>query len=82
MTKPPSANPLFTSVSLRLYYFSPRHTIIHIIEKAVSPGARLVKPPQAASWGGYHGYFKDPDGYLWEVAYNPHFWVGSEEKNL
>ena len=31
-------------------------------------------------WVGYSGYFKDPDGYLWEVAYNPHFWVGPEDK--
>jgi catechol 2,3-dioxygenase-like lactoylglutathione lyase family enzyme len=49
-----------------------------IIEKAVSAGAQLVKSPQKASWGGYHGYFKDPDGYLWEIAYNPFFWVGPE----
>ena len=53
-----------------------------IIEKAVSAGAKLVKPIQNASWGGYHGYFEDPDGYLWEVAYNPHFWVGPKDQNL
>ena len=51
------------------------------IEQAVSVGAKLVKPPQKVFWGGYSGYFKDPDGYLWEVAYNPHFWVGPEDKN-
>jgi uncharacterized protein len=51
-----------------------------IVEKAVFAGAQLVKPPQKVSWGGYHGYFQDPDGYLWEVAYNPFFWVGPEEK--
>ena len=51
------------------------------IEQAVSVGAALVKPPQKVFWGGYSGYFKDPDGYLWEVAYNPHFWVGPEDKN-
>ena len=50
-----------------------------IIERAGLAGASSVKPPQKASWGGYHGYFKDPDGYLWEVAYNPHFWVGPED---
>lgn len=32
-------------------------------------GARIVKQPQALSWGGYGGYFIDPDGYYWEVAY-------------
>jgi hypothetical protein len=44
-----------------------------IIGQAVSVGATLVKPPQKVSWGGYSSYFKDPDGYLWEVAYNPYF---------
>jgi len=34
-------------------------------------GAPIVKPAQSAEWGGYSGYFADPDGYLWEVAYNP-----------
>jgi len=39
--------------------------------EAVRAGARPVKPPQKVFWGGYSGYFADPDGYLWEVAYNP-----------
>lgn len=34
-------------------------------------GARIVKAPQATDWGGYSGYFADPDGHLWEVAHNP-----------
>jgi len=51
------------------------------IEQAVSVGAKLVRPPQKVFWGGYSGYFKDPDGYLWEVAHNPHFWVGPEDEN-
>ncbi len=36
-------------------------------------GAEIVKPAQRAFWGGYSGYFADPDGHLWEVAHNP-FW--------
>ena len=44
-----------------------------VIEQAVLAGATLVKPPQKVFWGGYSGYFKDPDGHLWEVAHNPHF---------
>ncbi len=44
--------------------------------EALTAGATLVKKPQKASWGGYSGYFKDPDGHLWEVAYNPLLWVG------
>jgi len=50
-----------------------------IIEKALAAGARLVKSPKKASWGGYNGYFADPDGYLWEIAYNPFFWVGPKD---
>lgn len=36
-------------------------------------GATIVKPPTRASWGGYSGYFADPEGHLWEVAHNPQF---------
>ena len=46
-----------------------------VLEEAVAAGATLVKPGQAVFWGGYSGYFADPDGFLWEVAWNPHFWV-------
>ena len=45
------------------------------LEQAVDAGATLVKPGQKVSWGGYSGYFADPDGFLWEVAWNPHFTV-------
>ena len=40
---------------------------------AVSCGARLAKPAQEVFWGGYSGYFADPDGHLWEIAHNPFF---------
>ena|SRR5690606_10470510 len=43
-----------------------------VLAEAVRAGARLVKPAQDAFWGGYSGYFADPDGHLWEVAWNPH----------
>ena len=42
-----------------------------VFNLAVSVGAKPVKKPQDVFWGGYSGYFSDPDGYLWEVAYNP-----------
>ena len=47
-----------------------------VVAQAIGAGATLVKKPQKVFWGGYSGYFKDPDGHLWEVAYNPFFWVG------
>ena len=42
-----------------------------VLGKAQEIGARIVKPAQKTFWGGYGGYFADPDGFLWEVAYNP-----------
>lgn len=47
-----------------------------VMNQALSAGATLVKKPQKVFWGGYSGYFKDPDGHLWEIAHNPHFWIG------
>ncbi len=44
--------------------------------EAVSAGGKLVKPAEKAFWGGYSGYFSDPDGYLWEVAHNPFSQLG------
>ena len=46
-----------------------------LLEVAVAAGATLIKPAQDAFWGGYSGYFADPDGHLWEIAWNPHFWI-------
>ena len=43
------------------------------LEEAEKAGAKITKPAQDTDWGGYSGYFSDPDGYLWEVAWNPHF---------
>ena len=52
-----------------------------IIRQAVASGATLVKKPQKTSWGGYSGYFKDPDDHLWEVAHNPFFWIGPKDES-
>ena len=52
-----------------------------VMDQAKLAGATIVKPAQKASWGGYHGYFKDPDGHLWEVAFNPFAWIGPEDKS-
>lgn len=41
------------------------------LAEAVEAGAELVKPGQKVFWGGYSGYFKDPEGFYWEVAHNP-----------
>lgn len=44
-----------------------------VLSEARAAGARIVKPAHKTFWGGYSGYFADPDGHLWEVAHNP-FW--------
>jgi catechol 2,3-dioxygenase-like lactoylglutathione lyase family enzyme len=47
-----------------------------VMNEALNAGAVLVKKPQKVFWGGYSGYFKDPDGHLWEIAHNPFTWIG------
>ena len=42
-----------------------------VMAQARRAGATIVKPAQDAFWGGYTGYFQDPDGHLWEIAWNP-----------
>ena len=44
-----------------------------VMKRAMEAGARVVKPAQKTFWGGYAGYFQDPDGHLWEVVFNPAF---------
>lgn len=44
-----------------------------VLAEAVAAGATLLKPGQKVFWGGYSGYFADPDGHVWEVAHNPFF---------
>jgi catechol 2,3-dioxygenase-like lactoylglutathione lyase family enzyme len=44
-----------------------------VMRQAIAAGARLVKPAQKTFWGGYAGYFQDPDDHLWEVLFNPAF---------
>jgi hypothetical protein len=48
-----------------------REEVDEVMAQAQRGGAGIVKPAQATFWGGYAGYFQDPDGHLWEVAFNP-----------
>ena len=52
-----------------------REEVDALLDVAVNAGATLVKPAQDTFWGGYSGYFADPEGFLWEIAWNPHFWI-------
>ena len=48
-----------------------RDAVDGVLAEADAAGGRLVKPGRDADWGGYSGYFADPDDHLWEVAWNP-----------
>ena len=48
-----------------------REAVDQVMQEARAAGARITKPAVDTFWGGYAGYFQDPDGHLWEVAWNP-----------
>lgn len=48
-----------------------REAVDAVMEQAKQAGARITKPAGDTFWGGYAGYFQDPDGHLWEIAWNP-----------
>ncbi len=52
-----------------------------IMELAEKAGGKIIKKPQRVFWGGYSGYFSDPDGYYWEVAYSEN-WQFNEDGSL
>ena len=55
------------------YNVRAREDVAKLIDEAEAAGAAILKPAQDVFWGGHHGYFADPDGHVWEVAWNPHF---------
>lgn len=58
----------FTGITLA-HNVRDKADVDRVLELALAAGAEIVKPAQDTSWGGYSGYFADPDGYLWEVAW-------------
>lgn len=67
---PSTPAPEYRGVTLALN-FADESEVDAALRDALHAGARLVKAPTRADWGGYSGYFADPDGHLWEVAYAP-----------
>jgi len=57
------------------YNVNRREEVDAAMEEAKRAGARVVKPAAETFWGGYAGYFQDPDGHVWEVVWNPQFEV-------
>jgi predicted lactoylglutathione lyase len=67
----------FSGISLA-YNARSREEVDSVLAEAKTAGAKLLKPGQEALWGGYSGYFSDPDGFLWEVAWNPSFPIAQD----
>ena len=55
-----------------------REEVDAVLAEAAAAGATILKPAQDVFWGGYSGYFADPDGHPWEVAWNPHWALGDD----
>lgn len=68
----PTGEPGFSGVALA-YNTRSREEVDAVLALAERAGGRITKPAEEAFWGGYSGYFADPDGHLWEVAWNPGF---------
>ena len=74
-----AALPAFRGMSLA-WNCQTESEVDEVLATAVEAGGTLLKPAQKAFWGGYHGYFTDPEGHLWEVAHNPHFPLSPDGK--
>lgn len=58
-----------------------REEVDETLKEAEAAGGRILKPAGDTFWGGYSGYFADPDGHLWEIAWNP-FWQLEEDGSM
>jgi uncharacterized protein len=67
----------FTGITLA-YNARTREDVDSVLAEAKAAGATILKPAQDVFWGGYSGYFSDPDGFLWEVAWNPFFPIAED----
>ncbi len=68
----PAASSGFPGFALA-HNVAPRDEVDTLLAHIAAQGGKIVKPAHVADWGGYSGYFADPDGFLWEVAWNPKF---------
>jgi catechol 2,3-dioxygenase-like lactoylglutathione lyase family enzyme len=67
----------FAGIALA-YNTRSREEVDAVLDEARAAGATIPKPAEDASWGGYTGYFADPDGHLWEVAWNPDWTIAED----
>ncbi|HYN53129.1 MAG TPA: VOC family protein [Methylotenera sp.] len=66
----PLSTPCSTEFTLG-HNVSSKTEVDEVMERAKNAGAVIVKPAQETFWGGYAGYFQDPDQHLWEIVWNP-----------
>ena len=67
----------FAGIALA-YNARSREEVDAVLDAAKAAGATIPKPAEETSWGGYAGYFADPDGHLWEIAWNPHWTIAED----
>ena len=68
----PQGKPNPTEFTLA-HNLSSTREVDEVMDEAKRAGAQIIKPAHSTFWGGYSGYFQDPDGHLWEVAWNPEY---------
>jgi uncharacterized protein len=75
--KLPAAGSGFGGITLA-YCTRSREEVDAVLAEAAAAGATILKPAEDAFWGGYSGYFADPDGHPWEVAWNPEWTLADD----
>ena len=75
----PSEGSGFRGITLA-HNVTSKEEVDEVLRQAVEAGGKLVKPAQDVFWGGYSGYFSDPDGHLWEVTWAGDFWPGPKDE--
>lgn len=79
MTPGSRADPASATEMTLGHNVSSRADVDAVMAKAVHAGAVIVKQAHETFWGGYSGYFQDPDGHLWEVVWNPQWSEGEKD---
>jgi predicted lactoylglutathione lyase len=69
--------PAYRGVAFAVNVSSPA-AVDELLGRAAAAGARITRAAEKTDWGGYNGYFADPDGHLWEVAHNPDWPIGPD----
>jgi catechol 2,3-dioxygenase-like lactoylglutathione lyase family enzyme len=75
----PDSKPGFSGIALA-HNVDTEQDVESVLAEAAAAGANIIKPAERVFWGGYCGYFSDPDGHLWEVAHNPFFPLDKERR--